>query len=550
MRTFIAELRRRQLYRITAGYVVVGLGVLGAAELILDPLGLGGARAYLVVLTLAGFPVAVVMAWAVERRTSPAARPAPSPHEHRESLVVLPFDNTSPDPADAYFSDGLTEEVIADLSRIRALGVISRTSAMRLRGTGKDVRTIGRELGVGYVLEGSVRKSGSDVRITAQLIDAESDRHIWSEKYAGTVDDVFEIQERVAGAIARALRIHLSPVERKEIADRGIDDTRAYESYLRARYEMWRFSREGLEAAERHIRNGLEIVGENEILLATLGLIKVHYFQSGVDTDPSHLEEAEDAVRRLAEVAPDSRRLDGLLGFIAFARGRMDEARPHLENALDHDPDDPDALLLLGYVYALIGLEDRASTLFARLLEVDPLTPMNHAMEGFVAAMEGRHQDMIEPYRTFLDMDDRGPFSLGCWVWALCHADDRLEEAADAARELNARFPGTAFASLATCLVSARRGDREAAGGAISPALLAAARHTEMFSRFLTECYALVGDTEEALAWLENTIRLGNVNHPYLSRISPFLVSVRGEPRFGSIMEDVERRWRGLSSGA
>ena len=141
---------------------------------------------------------------AVEAPEAPEPPAAPP----RKSIVVLPFANLSPDPENAYFADGLMEEVIADLSRVGALTVISRTSSVKLKETGWDLRRIGRELNVRYALEGSVRRAGSALRITAQLIDTETEAHLWGEKYSGTVDDVFDLQERLSRQIVEALRDH------------------------------------------------------------------------------------------------------------------------------------------------------------------------------------------------------------------------------------------------------------------------------------------------------------------------------------------------------
>ena len=154
------------------------------------------------------------------------------------SILVLPFADLSPDKDNEYFSDGLTDEIITDLSQIGGLRVISRTSAMLLKGAQKDVRTIGNELGVGHVLEGNVRKAGNNLRITAQLIDAVNDQLLWTNRFKGTLEDIFEIQEEVARAVVEALKVQLTPQEQDKIKQRPIDNPHAYECYLQARQEI------------------------------------------------------------------------------------------------------------------------------------------------------------------------------------------------------------------------------------------------------------------------------------------------------------------------
>ena len=150
-------------------------------------------------------------------------------------LAVLPFEYISPDKENDYFSEGLTEEIIASLSKLRGLKVISRTSVMRYRGKDKNLKQIAQELHASYVLEGSVRKSGQDLRITTQLIDAGQDVSLWSETYRGSLDDIFEIQEKVAGRILRGLKVRLSPDEKKRLKKRSTADNEAYQLYLQRR---------------------------------------------------------------------------------------------------------------------------------------------------------------------------------------------------------------------------------------------------------------------------------------------------------------------------
>ena len=174
------------------------------------------------------------------------------------SIIVLPFVNMSNDPEQEYFSDGLTEELISNLSRLKDMRVISRTTSMQYKGTKKDIKTIGRENGVNYITEGSVRKHGSNLRITAQFIDANNDMHLWAETFRGTIDDIFDIQEMVSEKIAEALRIQLTREEQNMLEKRYTDDTEAYQLYLKGRYFWKKRNEEGLKAALEQFEKALE----------------------------------------------------------------------------------------------------------------------------------------------------------------------------------------------------------------------------------------------------------------------------------------------------
>ena len=291
---FIKELKRRRVYSAAVAYIVVGLGVLGGAEVVLDPLGLGEARRLIVVVTLLGFPLAMVLAWiydltptgllrdsglddGTEESTAEAPKPASQSDEVSDGIVVLPFENLSPHKEDEYFSDGVTEDLIAQLYRIGSLRVISRTSAWQYKASRVGTKQIAGELGVAYLLEGSVRRSGSRVRIVAQLIDARRDQHMWAETYDRELEDIFEIQSEVADRIASALHLTLSDVSAGPPVDpesamlpRALDkgepppqgpgvvmtsDLDAYDLYLRGRY-LW--SRRG----ERELNESVSHLGQ------------------------------------------------------------------------------------------------------------------------------------------------------------------------------------------------------------------------------------------------------------------------------------------------
>lgn len=173
-------------------------------------------------------------------------------------ILVLPFLNMSNDPEQEYFNDGLTEELIASLSRLKDMKVISRTTSMRYKGTNKDIKTIGLETGASYIMEGSVRKQGNNLRITAQFLDATSDVHIWAENYRGTLDDIFDIQENVSAKIVEALRLQLTLAEKDTLQKRYTENSEAYQFYLQGRYFWKKRNEEGLRSAIKHFEKALE----------------------------------------------------------------------------------------------------------------------------------------------------------------------------------------------------------------------------------------------------------------------------------------------------
>ena len=360
---------------------------------------------------------------ALDAPEAPAAAP-------KQAIVVLPFANLSPDPDNAYFADGLMEEVIADLSRVRALTVISRTSSVKLKGTDWDLRRIGRELNVRYALEGSVRRAGSTLRITAQLIDIESDAHLWADKYSGTVDDVFDLQERLSRQIVEALRITLSPPEDREIAERPIADIRAFEYYQRARQEYYRYTAEGMAAARALAEHGLAVVGPNEALYGMLGTV---YAWSpmvllGGDEETT-LREAEACARRAFELNPRSAQGLSIMGQVAYRRGQPGEAVRLLTQACAADPNNPDAMHQLAGAYLLGGRIGPMREVLTRLVELDPLTASNHCLLGLSYSLGGDPAGALPSHRRAVELDPRSTICRVCEAVALVAAG-RDDEAA------------------------------------------------------------------------------------------------------------------------
>ena len=232
---------------------------------------------------------------------------------------------------------------------------------------------------------------------------------------------------------------------------------------------------------------------------------------------------------------------------VNFYSGARRAAREPLEQAFRANPGDPDTLGLLGYLYALIGRNEQALNLLAECLAVDPLTPINHCMPGFVALMEGRNSDALPAYRKFFAMDPYNQFA----AWSLGYTllrNSRIDEASAIMGDVKVNHPDSIMAQLGDAILSGVLGEQEATRNAITGELRAAARNSELLSREITHSLALAGETDDALDWLENTVRIGNVNYPFWAQHNDWVDSIRGHSRCDALMRDVQREWMSLTS--
>jgi len=322
---------------------------------------------------------------------------APEPDNKIKSIAILPFEDRSANSDNEYFSDGLADEIITDLSQIQGLRVISRNSSMQLKGSGKDLKAVARELKVRYVLEGSVRKSGNAVRVNAQLIDPAADAHLWAEKYSGKLEDIFEIQEQISRRIVDALKMRLTPQEDDKLAEHAIDNVDAFECYHRARFEIYKFTEVGLDRALELIKAALEIVGDNELLYAAMGTAYWQYVNAAIKYDDSYLDQAEECARKVFAVNRESAPGLALLGMVRQTQGRAPESVRLFRRALNIDSNNQLALVELGRVYGQCGFDTEGRSTFQKLISVDPLSPI--ARTGLLAhdLLSGR-TEMVERY--------------------------------------------------------------------------------------------------------------------------------------------------------
>jgi TolB-like protein/tetratricopeptide (TPR) repeat protein len=556
LQRLLEELKRRRVFRVAVVYAAVAFVIWQAAEIAVPGLNLPGWVLTLVILlTALGFPIAVALAWAfditpagvkrTESETAAAERPAVPTVEgaaERKSIVVLPFDNMSPDPQDAYLSDGLTEEIITGLSCCRPLRVISRNSARALKGTQKDTRTIARELDVQYVLEGSVRRAGNDLRITAQLIDGRTDEHLWSERYSGRLDDVFDMQERLSRSIVDALMLELSPEEERRLTERPIDNVRAYECYLRARQEIWLFTKDALDRARQHLQNGLDIIGENTLLLAGMGYVYAQYANLGVEHEES-IEKAEEYAGKALELDPESAEAHIVLGFTHQAfRGDRRKSVFHLKQALARNPDDPHTLFWLLQAHDIVGRVDEAYPLAERLARVDPLTPISVCGKVFLDVSGGRFDVPSEELTKWFRLEPQNPLALLACAGLLATCS-RYDEARELIRG-NVRADLEDFSTRLTLLLEgALDGDSSRFREIMTEDFRRTTRRDPEWSYCVAEMHAFAGLKDEALDWLSSAVDRGFINYPFIAEHDPALESIRGEPRFRDITARAKREW-------
>ncbi len=463
---------------------------------------------------------------------------------HANSIVVLPLRDLSPDRDSEYFSDGLTQEIITDLSRIPALRVISTSSAMRLKGTDKDVVTIGRELNVRYVLEGSVVKSGPNLRVTAQLVDAEDDSQVWADRFDGTRGDVWEIQERLARAIVDALEFQFDSKGPGSIAVRRMDNAQAYESYLRARQEIWRWTDDALVRALKHLSNALEIMGDNELLYAGLGYVHWQYLNSGHRTE-EHRAEAEACAHKVFDLAPASHHGHRLLGLLELADGNLASGVRHLKRTLAMDPNDLDSLSWLSITYGWLGKSDAAAPLVKRLLQIDPLNPMVHGLPGFHLFLRGEFDAAVPAYRKMYHLEPENPAHAWFLAKVLAYVG-RPQEAFDVVARLQEAVPGHLYTWMCSLLVLALQGRRDEFAGRLDSEMRSRASQDCAHSWFLGVCCALADDREAACDWLERAYARGFLNFPFLAEHDRLLAPLRGETRFQGLLEKVRIGWEAL----
>jgi TolB-like protein/Flp pilus assembly protein TadD len=547
-----------------------------------------GRRSVFLSALVAAF-VAVVGLFFWRARGNRPAGPDLSALAHK-SIAVLPFQNLSPDPENAFFADGMTEDILTQLAKIRDLKVISHTSVMRYKGTQKPIQTIASELGVATVLEGSVRRAGDRVRIVSQLVDARTDEHLWAETYDRDLKDVFAIQSEVARQIASALRATLSPEERKRIEQRPTGNLAAYDLYLKGRELYNHYRKADNESAIELFQKALELDSGFALGYAGLGdsyaqrVLRFGFPQAAVEPslqmsrkaialDPELAEgykalglalqvkgahrEALEALRRAAEINPGVGIYN--LGAVLRQMGRLDEALSWMLRARDLDPNNSVTPAGISSCYAALRDFGQAERWLKRSLEIQPDLSQAHHFLALLLLQERRDEDALRQARDAMTLLPGNHLVTYDAAIAELIAGNPLRAEPLFERSLPAFrgkriSPPAAGAGVETYLASLhlRAGRRGQADALLEESLATNRRAAEEGNQdwsvpFDTACvHALRGEKDEAFRWLDKAVEAGWRGWPLGTR-SPLLDSLRGDPRFRQLearLDDLVRQLR------
>jgi len=580
MREFLQEVKRRNVFRVALVYIFAAWLTIQVVDVMFPALNVPGwVVSAVAVLLLIGFPFALILAWAFEmtpegikrekevdrsqsitsqtgkklntltivvlvaavgfllvdkfvlQPDSSGQAEEQSLGEIKPSIAVLPFVNMSDDKANEYFSDGLSEELLNVLAKIPQLHVAGRTSSFQFKGTNEDLRLIGQKLNVANVLEGSVRRSGARLRITAQLIDTENGYHLWSNTYDRELTDIFAIQDEIAANVVDALRVTLLGEE--SAVNHGTDNLEAYNLFLQACYFWDQTTAESYNKAEEALRQAIALDPEYAQAYAKLANVYQQKI-SGFVGDGTEDFIAEFKV--VHEYADKALTLNPTLADALIAKGLAisagdwdyDSADQYFSKALELVPNHIDALAWVGNARTFQLRIDEAIALFDRVLQLDPLSISAHRDLGDTYVAARRFDDALTVYRKALRLRPDTARIHGR-IASIFMARGDFEAAAEHVRQ----EPVAWNRDMKAIMLNSRGQDSEAFQAA-------AKAYEEKYglsnSYQLAEIYGFVGDLGNTFKWLEMSHEVHDPGMTWL-QVSLFLDSARNDPRWPAMVE-------------
>src|SRR6266403_1089346 len=580
-RNFFAELKRRNVYKVAVAYAVVGWLLIQVTATVVPALHLpDGLTTAVVVLTLVGFPVALVIAWAFEmtpegmKRTenvSPdevipqwskkkfaaliigvavfaagllafqllrSSRSTITATANAKSIAVLPFVNMSADKNDEYLSDGMTEELINVLSKVPGLRVPGRTSCFAFKGKNEEniFRKVGDQLHVGTVLEGSVRKAGDKLRVTAQLINVSDGYHLWSKDYDGDVKDILNVQSNVAGQVVQALQVKLGGERTRVLTRKPTENPEAHRLYLLGRYEFAKYTQTGWNNAIRYYEQALRI--DPEFALAYCGLADNYaYMGSVVMPEKEAIAKEKEFAQKALELDPELAEAHMSLAVVLVGAYDWRNALKEFDRALELNPNLAFAYELQAWTVNGLGRFDEAIAKTKKAVELDPLNPFFQMSLSFYLYWAGKYDDAIEQARKTLEMDPNSAINHVLLGLSFLKKGDTAGAIAEF-QKAKAPNPGAWYQGYLG-YAYAISGDRARAEQALRAIEDLAKRQSVSPTAFAT-IYLGLGQKEKCLDWLEKSYEQQDSACWYL-KIDQIYDRVRNEPRFQALVQKVFR---------
>ena len=475
---------------------------------------------------------------ALERGVSPAVPREPHPVA---SIAVLPFANRSADADDEYFSDGLADEMIGLLAKIKGLRVSARASSFAFKGRSVSAEEVGRALNVATLLDGSVRRAGSRVRISVQLVQVADGGHLWSETYDRTIDDIFAVQDDIARSVVKELRTTLlgenadsaasgrAQVEVDRAARGRSTDAEAYRLYLLARYFLDQLSRESTAKAITYLTQAVQRDPRFASAWVELSVAYVREVGWGWVADDTGFARARAAVERALELEPDLADAHAQISWIQmFHDWNWGSARMSLGRALELAPGSASAIRLSGVLATILGNTSEAIAIFRRALDHDPLSAAAYHSLGFALHAVDDHAGAEEAYRKALELAPQRVGTRSFLAQTLL-AQGRVEEAADEARQ----EPEDGFRLCAVAITAHALG-RVAASDAALRELVD--KHADLWGLQVAEVHAARGDVDEAFRWLERAFERRDTGLAR-AKTNPSLRALHDDARWATLLE-------------
>jgi serine/threonine-protein kinase len=583
MRNFFAELKRRNVYKVAVAYAVVGWLLVQVATQVFPFFEIPNWAVRLVVLLLIiGFPIALIIAWAFEatpegikrteaadaagqrsrggawifivligaavsvglfflgRYTAGRATPRPASAELRrgkqsevapavpgKSIAVLPLLNESGDPKDEYFSDGLSEELIAALAQISGLKVIGRSSSFRFKERKEEPKAIGEKLGVSTLLDGTVRKQGDRVRIVAELVNAADGIQLWTRTFDRELKDIFAVQEEIARAVAESLKVTLLGSDERLAIKPATKNTEAHNAYLLGHYYFQRRNLDDYRKAVSYFDEAIHLDPDYALAYAERSEAWIFIGDltgQGKTTWPKARSDAEKAVA----IAPTLAEAHAALGYVRyFTEWKFIEGLSELKRARELSPANPTANDLLARVIVYLGKLEEAKKLARQVVELDPLAYQSQNNLARILWFEGKLDEADAVARKAAELQ---PAAASSHRWQVMIAVAR-HDGETALREAQLE-PDEGYRRFELALAQYVRGDRPAADAALAD-LIATGRGQLDYQ--IADVYALRGETDKALEWLQVSYNSHDTGTLAI-QVDPLLRELRNDPRYKNLV--------------